>query len=903
MDNFSTLKIIKASAGTGKTYRLSLEFIRLILKYGDYINFDEILIITFTRKATAEIRERIFEHLEVLTNNTEGYTGLVENLKELDAELTFSKENLSQLKNVYHQMITDKGNLRISTIDSFVFSIFTSIIAPHYNIESPVIDDTINKDYLPELFEALFAAQNLDRFNRIFVRAYARNLKSYEKFILDLIGNRWQIELGVKEQKKSKEDEQAAVKHLEQYVNKMGEAFQIFAQYLEADDKSFEPTEIFNQRFRELMFFGNNAASLSQTNFEQFFVQILQDRQFIDQNFTDLLSMGSFFNGSKLMRKKEFSGFKAQIYELQEKAEDDLSNYILTTLFKQEQNEILAIADVIYKAYDRIKFRDCIFTYDDISYYTYRFLYDPDISIFESTSVLNVFYEFLSFRIRFMLIDEFQDTSVIQWSILQPIISDIISGEGIKPYGGTIIVGDEKQSIYGWRGGERDLLLKAGYLMNRVEKPDSLKRCFRYSEFLSSRINRLFRSDHLHGFLAQAGIIWDYTKVEAADRSDQGYFDYSLKNLFSANWDKRKYFEQVIVHDLLPLLKNGKINPADTAILTRRNKDLALIAEILLSYNIPFLMESSNSVFRHQAISPILHLLRYLVIDDIYDLLKFLRSDVVLFSAEEMKHVIEKYQATDSRELFLASLSEDQVISSISEIENDLDTINLTALIRMIIEQFNIQKKYSSELDLRNISFFLEISASYFLNKIDVSASIEGFLDFVENNIDNSEYNQIGLDQSEVIRLMSVHKSKGLQFETLFFLYEANPKPVKDSNDLKLLFNYNENYRSIFPLYMTFNYGAVLKKGICAEFHQREVNKKIIEELNSLYVALTRVKSNLIIRGFFNLKKGIKDLLGNIQSDKTRPLLTESLLPVSQRLLPMRSLRMRTDFHLLQVQL
>lgn len=70
--------VIRASAGTGKTYRLSLEFINLLLKYR--INFEEILVITFTKKATAEIRERIFQQLSEIVNNTDEGKKLKQNI-------------------------------------------------------------------------------------------------------------------------------------------------------------------------------------------------------------------------------------------------------------------------------------------------------------------------------------------------------------------------------------------------------------------------------------------------------------------------------------------------------------------------------------------------------------------------------------------------------------------------------------------------------------------------------------------------------------------------------------------------------------------------------------------------------------------------------------------------------
>ena len=124
-----------------------------------------------------------------------------------------------------------------------------------------------------------------------------------------------------------------------------------------------------------------------------------------------------------------------------------------------EENDLFHVIDFLLEQYDKLLFRDKIFTHDDISYYTFRYLYDPDLSLIEADYVSNLFYEYLSTYTRFVLIDEFQDTSIIQYKILLPIIREVISGAGVKEYGGAIIVGDEKQSIYGWRGGERDLLL------------------------------------------------------------------------------------------------------------------------------------------------------------------------------------------------------------------------------------------------------------------------------------------------------------------------------------------------------------------------------------------------------------------------------------------------------------
>ena len=648
----------------------------------------------------------------------------------------------------------------------------------------------------------------------------------------------------------------------------MQQIFESFAYYLKADNIAFDPESIFKNNLKQLMNISNIAAELTTDNFVQRFITILSNGNFLDSNLKQLLKLDTFWNGNRLMRKKIHHEIKAELTAQLEQARDYLSDYILHSFLIREHQEILEIAQIIYKTYDRIKFRDSIFTYDDISYYTYRFLYDPEISLFDSGSVLNIFYEFLSYNIRFLLIDEFQDTSVIQWSILQPIISEIISGDGVKEYGGAILVGDEKQSIYGWRGGERDLLLKAGHLLQREEKPEKLECCFRYSQFISQKINTLFSNDRLHNFLKSADIDWSYHNVSANDTSLKGYVDFALTNLADEAFDKRSYFEHFVIEDLIPLINKGSIDVSDTVILARKNKDLAILAEVLSAHNIPYLMESSNSVFQHIAIKPIIYLLRYLVVDDIMDLLRFLRSDIVLYSAVEMKEIISLHKESENRTDFFSRTRNHPIMQSIGEISGRLDNQGLTSLIRNIIEIFKINLLYPTELDLRNLHYFLEISSNFYKGGSDISASVEHFLDFIEEHSESSDFNQVGLEQSEVIRLMSVHKSKGLQFSTVFFLYDANPTSAQNRSPLHLSYQFDPYYRGISPLLMTLNYGVILNYGSCKPLHQLELQKRMIEELNSLYVAVTRVKKHLIIRGFYNLKKGFQDLIGKIDPTK-----------------------------------
>ena len=100
----------------------------------------------------------------------------------------------------------------------------------------------------------------------------------------------------------------------------------------------------------------------------------------------------------------------------------------------------------IYAIYDEIKFREKRFTHTDISNYTFRYLEEKELGFIDENGLTEEFFEIIDGRLRSVFIDEFQDTSILQWRILKNILD---KSENI------ICVGDEKQSIYGWRGGEK----------------------------------------------------------------------------------------------------------------------------------------------------------------------------------------------------------------------------------------------------------------------------------------------------------------------------------------------------------------------------------------------------------------------------------------------------------------
>lgn len=182
------INVLKASAGTGKTYRLSLEYVAALLRGED---FGKIVVMTFTRKATAEIRERIFEHLEdILAEGAE--SEVVKNLEEIYNDL---EVDLSQLEEVYEKMLCNKDQIKVYTIDSFINHIFREAIAPYLGIYSyEIVDDDQNREIVERVFkELLNNPADFKLMEDFLLENVERDIDNYLTLIDRLIKDRWKF--------------------------------------------------------------------------------------------------------------------------------------------------------------------------------------------------------------------------------------------------------------------------------------------------------------------------------------------------------------------------------------------------------------------------------------------------------------------------------------------------------------------------------------------------------------------------------------------------------------------------------------------------------------------------------------------------------------------------------------
>jgi ATP-dependent exoDNAse (exonuclease V) beta subunit len=870
-------RIIRASAGTGKTYRLSLELIWLLLSFRHQIDFSEILVITFTRKATFEIRERIFEHLSKLVQSRESEV-LEKNLYALYG-IKIGDDDRDYLKSVFQKMLLNKHRLQISTIDSFVNSIFKTVISPYLGFSSFQIVESIPPENIQEINEVLLStvfSQTADAsLQNLFSSAFLKNITAYDSFIKSIIYNRWQFMLFPEFEERMSVSNAFLETTYQDFVTAYRRVMSDFVDYLFEDNINKPLNEIFKKEYHDTVF--KNSTTVNIESLLPFISERLADSDFVIEHYPQFISDEVFWNGSKVLRKKIYKERATELSEALQEAQQKLATFLLYKLALPEEANIRKIANLILTTYDEIKFRDRILTFNDITFYTYKYLHDPGLSLIEGDSVTNLFYEYLSTSTRFILIDEFQDTSVIQFKILMPILREILSGMGIKDYGGAIIVGDEKQAIYGWRGGERDLLLKMPEIVGPAEEID-LDTNYRSHPNIIRFVNQVFSNQALHDALRSRDIIWPFTPVQGAKSDVPGYVSLRCKNVSASQEGSnisQNPIQDFIENVFIPYAKRYPEQLSSTVILARRNDELKSIADFLDQHGIEYVYESTSSIFEHRAVKPVMYLLSYFVYRDISDLLKFLRSDFVLLPSDQLKDILLRYRDSGAPGTpdFWQSIQHIPAVQKINSLyrsgaderyrqNNQRDILTF---VRRIYEAFAVTEFFRLDNDLKNINSFLGKIALFQYQVKDYTKTVSGFLQYYHDNSEKEKFRQEGLEEKNAVKLMTIHQSKGLEFETVFLLWRLSMGTPAFLKKVKYYLQYNDNYTRLDDFFLTFNYDNILACSDRKDLHEENTKRDEIETLNTIYVAMTRAISNLYLYFSYRKKGGIDSFLKDME--------------------------------------
>ncbi len=506
---------LKASAGSGKTFALSVRFLALLFKGA---NPSEILTLTFTKKATAEMKERILDYLKILQKeNLENEKEKSQNiLKELEEKYRLNPDLVrNSAPKIYQRFLN--AEIRISTVDAFFQSIlrkFCWFVGLSANFE--VNEDT--KAHQQQLNEGFLSALNGEQLEELSV--FIAQCLSYDSYTSDSILERLRF-------LKNK-----------LYLfdpNKKEPAF---------DEKGFlEKLRSLNEQIQSI----ETASDRAKTA-----IKCDSFRGFLNSSLTWLEKKSEYQSFKKL--KSEIPTLESECEEI----ENDLKRY-----YEAKETAIFKKFPKFIQLYDNATSKIQTLDFDAIKDKVHALLngYEEMPAEF--------FYFRLDSKIAHILIDEFQDTSLNDYKILAPFIDEIKAGIGqAKWHRSVFFVGDVKQSIYAFRG-------SFSSLFESVAKDfyhDNLQFNHRSSPLVINYVNTIFKKAYQNS--PTAYLEQKYPKTSQNKHAADGYVKVSLVA------DERELLLDQVLQEAQNLLEH-RIEPKDITILCATNKDALEIKNYL----------------------------------------------------------------------------------------------------------------------------------------------------------------------------------------------------------------------------------------------------------------------------------------------------------------------------------
>ncbi len=803
-------KILKASAGTGKTYRLSLEYVASLSQGIDY---QEIVVMTFTRKATAEIRERIISHLEDIIKNKNESEILI-SLHKIYPDL---KINFNDLQQKYQQMLLNKDQINVYTIDSFINKIFKAAIAPYLGVYNyQIINSEKNKEIIEEVFrEMLNDSDNIELLELFMQNNTERDLDKYFALIKYLLANRWKFLLFKHNKRAFKTDDD--------FIEPFSEMIEILQEIARARDEDFNE-DYFIKNYRSIIidYLGREG-------------KITKEKLII--NFYQDFYNKSPWNGHKT-RGKKYAAQKEELELTYERFLERLAARVFNLEMIKYEEQIFALIEIIYDIYDRLKFTQKKFTHADLSNYTFQYFKETELSLLDDGDLTPYFHDLLGIKSKVLYIDEFQDTSILQWKILLPLIKECEE---------FIAVGDSKQSIYGWRGGEKELFAN---LENMIKaEVEDLTTCYRSQKCIL---------DFVNSFFTNLALEWKYQSVAHLPAKNTGYTRILLggQNLI-INTETKKFAKKSETEKEAILSFNARVkkdlkaeianiiadeftNYEQIAILARTNSDLNKIAEELDKRKIPYLQESKHSLLDHPAIQPIYYLLNYLSYGDYFNLLKYLRSDLVGINQSELRFLLTNQQQVKGYLLNSHELNCGQRLKGHLQKLRGLKTFSYQQLKNYIFKEtgvmeYNRHNKGAS----KNLYRFYQLMQNH--------TNLAEFMNFLAENREQDELKQVSVKGDNAVKLMTVHQAKGLSFQTEFFYWKPGHRKINNTDELQLFLEFDQSYQQVDEYLLTSSKYEKLFPYLDIDYHEKNSEKELQEEINNIYVALTRPADNLYL--------------------------------------------------------
>ena len=843
------LLVYKASAGSGKTFTLAVEYIKLLI-----LNpraYRQILAVTFTNKATAEMKERILTQLYGIWKADPASDAYLKRIKEdLNSSSLSDKELRQRAGMALQYMLHDYSRFRVETIDSFFQSVMRNLareleLSPNLNIELNNAD--VLSDAVDSMIEKLTPSSPV----------LAWLLDYINERIAD--DKRWNVSNEVKSFGRNIFDES--------YIER-GEGLRLKL-------RSPETIKLYRDVLREME---TDALEQMKGFYDQFegeldghalvpedlkggargigsYFRKLRDGRLTDKDVLNATLQNSLADAKNWTTKT--SSRKDEIIRLAEtslipllqdaeRLRPQKSRTINSCRLSLQHLNKLQLLNHIDEEVRTLNREHNRFLLSDTNALLHKLVHEGDSSFV---------FEKIGANIRNVMIDEFQDTSRMQWDNFRLLLL-----EGLSQGADSLIVGDVKQSIYRWRNGDWGILNSLGSSQSQPQlynnssqlsfpfpvRVETLKVNRRSETNVINFNNRLFtaavdylNSLHLEELKEECFPLKEaYADVaqESPKTDNKGY----VKVSFIEPDEEQSYAEKTLSalgEEVQRLLSAGvKLN--DITILVRKNKNIPSIADYFdKELHLPIV---SDEAFRLDA---------SLAICMLMDALRCLSNPENKIAEAALMENYKLQMTNDEQSGFIIATPLPETFTSRRE------TLRLMPLYELLEELFSIFGMSRIEKQDAYLFSFFDAVTEYLQSN---SSELDSFIRYWDETLCSKT---IPSGEMDGIRIFSIHKSKGLEFHTVLIPFCDWKLENETNNQLVWCVPPEEPYNAISLVPV--NYSTTMAESIYRQDYLHERLQLWVDNLNLLYVAFTRAGKNLILWSRKEQKGTMSELLAN----------------------------------------
>lgn len=829
--------IYDASAGSGKTYSLVKEYLKIILSSNKNDAYRTILAITFTNKAVHEMKSRVVDSLSEFAKENPSEKGR-QLMQDIHTETGLSLINIqTKAKSIIKNLIHNYAAFDISTIDKFTHKVIRAFA---HDLNLPITFEVSldTENLLTEAVDAIIAQAGED--------------ETLTKLLVDFT------------MEKTDDDKSWDVSR---------EIMQTGRLILNENNRE-EITHFHNKTISEFLTIKDRLTELC-IQIESENVDLASEAlTLIEKNGIDLKSFsGGYFPKHLIsIQENKFNPNNKTYHEF-----DDIKinktardSAVIESIIPK----LLEIVSVIYKKFETRDFYEAFLKnitplslLNTLSNELTKIQKEQNIlSIAEFNKLINeqiqnqpapFIYERLGEKYRHFFIDEFQDTSEMQWQNLIPLIDNATSSMVDNEKGTLMIVGDPKQSIYRWRGGKAEQFIELSKTKNPFNNPDK-KQFFLDTNYRSYSQIIDFNNDFFE-FLSDEFENEDYKDLyknhsrQKTNSKKGGYVNISfIPQVEKAeievvegeeSLDKMDFYLLATLNAILKVKNNGFKNK-DIVILTRKKAQGTAIAKYLTEQGIPILSSESLLINSSSEVQFIIHFLYYLKnSNDLQSKANFL---YYLAKKQEGKIAIHDFIAQGME---LKTEPEFQKWLSNSKIELNFQNIRKKSLYEAT--EVIISKAIAVEKRNAYVQYFLDIILE---RDVRNQAGIADFLNYWDKN--GEKLSIPSPEGNDAVRIMTIHKSKGLEFPVVIFPF-AEEDFSKGPRE-KIWLNADEKTMGLPKVLVDKNSRVVGYGKEASTTYLQKKQEDLLDTINVLYVALTRAEEQLHIISSMNIgKKGV----------------------------------------------